>query len=78
MLGTSIFGLLCNLIMGKILHSNPAGGEEHGHSHTHKHGHSAKVKQKHMDHTHELIENTEKKVETEIHEEENHKKKKKS
>ena len=30
MLITSIFGLISNLVMGKVLHSSPGG---HGHSH---------------------------------------------
>jgi cation diffusion facilitator family transporter len=48
MLMTSIFGLGCNLIIMKILHSDPHGGHagcshshgEHGHSHDHSHDHS--------------------------------------
>jgi len=43
MLGTSIFGLICNLVMGKILHSHP-GGEEHGHGHGHGENNSKKEK----------------------------------
>ena len=35
MLGTAIFGLLCNLLMGKILHGT--GGHHHGHDHGHGH-----------------------------------------
>jgi zinc transporter 2 len=38
MLITSIIGLFCNLVMGKVLHSGP-GGHHHGHSHGgHSHG----------------------------------------
>jgi ABC-type nickel/cobalt efflux system permease component RcnA len=33
------FGLCCNLVMGKILHSGH-GGHDHGDSHGHSHGHS--------------------------------------
>ena len=40
MLGTAIFGLLCNLVMGKILHSSPGGHHHHGCSHGHDHGHA--------------------------------------
>lgn len=43
MLGTAIFGLLCNLLMGKILHGKGGHhhhGHDHGHSHGHDHGHS--------------------------------------
>ena len=37
MLGTAVFGLLCNLLMGKILHG---GGHHHHHGHDHgDHGH---------------------------------------
>lgn len=34
MLVTAVFGLLCNIIMAKVLHSSP------GHSHSHSHNHS--------------------------------------
>lgn len=52
MLGTAIFGLLCNLLMGKILHGHSHhhhghDDHDHGHSHDHDHGH------KHKEHNHE-------------------------
>jgi len=34
---TSCFGLLCNIVMGKMLHGH--GGHHHGHDHGHGHGH---------------------------------------
>jgi zinc transporter 2 len=43
MLITAGFGLFCNLVMGKILHSSPGhshAGHDHGHDHGHGHGHS--------------------------------------
>ena len=39
MLGTACFGLLCNLVMGKILHSGHGHGHGHDHGHDHGHGH---------------------------------------
>ena len=42
MLGTAIFGLCCNLLLGKILHSgghHHHHGHDHGHDHGHEHGH---------------------------------------
>lgn len=38
MLITSVFGLICNLIIMGILHNDPHGGH-HGCSHGHSHGH---------------------------------------
>ena len=35
MLVTAVFGLLCNIIMAKVLHSSP--GHSHSHSHNHNH-----------------------------------------
>lgn len=40
MLLTSIFGLICNLIMIKVLHSGHGHGNCSGHGHTHSHNHS--------------------------------------
>jgi zinc transporter 2 len=37
MLVTAVFGLLCNIIMAKVLHSSP--GHSHSHSHSHNHNH---------------------------------------
>ena len=50
---TAAFGLFCNLVMAKVLHSSPSGGHDHGgnlfhqcsHDHGHGHGH-------HHDHDH--------------------------
>jgi hypothetical protein len=48
MLITASFGLVCNLVMVKVLHSSPAGhshlpgqscSHDHGHDHAHDHGH---------------------------------------
>lgn len=45
MLITAGFGLFCNLVMAKVLHSNPTGGHSHGNimhqcsGHDHGHGH---------------------------------------
>ena len=38
MLITAGIGLVCNIIMAKVLHSSPGGhaGCSHGHSHEHK------------------------------------------
>lgn len=30
MLITAAFGLFCNIVMAKILHSSPTGGDDHG------------------------------------------------
>lgn len=49
MLCTAVFGLICNLVMGKILHSGH-GHDHHGHSHGgHGHGHD----DHHHDHDHD-------------------------
>lgn len=64
---TAAFGLFCNIVMAKVLHSTPGGEDEHGHSHGgnlfhqcshdhghghgHGHGHSHKHNHKH-DHDH--------------------------
>ena len=49
MFGTAVFGLGCNLIMMKVLHS----GHHHTHSHDHKHGHDNDHKHSHEhDHKH--------------------------
>ncbi|CAD8190664.1 unnamed protein product [Paramecium pentaurelia] len=54
MLITAGFGLFCNLVMAKVLHSSPTGGHDHGnimhqcsgHHHGHEHDHN-------HDHNHE-------------------------
>jgi zinc transporter 2 len=41
MLITSGVGLICNLVMMKVLHGDHGhGGHDHGHDHGHSHGHS--------------------------------------
>ena len=49
MLITAVFGLVCNLVMAKILHTSPTGEGhggnifhacDHDHGHGHNHGHS--------------------------------------
>lgn len=49
MLITSVFGLVCNICMAKVLHSAP--GHSHGHCHGHDHGHSHN--HSHEGHSHE-------------------------
>jgi zinc transporter 2 len=39
MLVTAVFGLLCNIIMAKVLHSSPGHSHSHSHSHSHNHNH---------------------------------------
>ena len=52
MLGTAIFGLLCNLLMGKFLHDT--GGHHHGHDHGPHNGHGHSHKHSHEeDHDHD-------------------------
>ncbi|CAD8113490.1 unnamed protein product [Paramecium sonneborni] len=46
MLITAGFGLFCNLVMAKVLHSSPSGGHSHDHHHGHFHSHD------HHDHNH--------------------------
>ena len=59
MLITACFGLFCNLIMGKILHSGAHVGHSHGgHSHSHSHGHSHNHKgHLHNDNLHKNLHN---------------------
>ncbi|KAL4497075.1 hypothetical protein ABPG72_002231 [Tetrahymena utriculariae] len=56
MLGTAVFGLICNLIMAKVLHSGPGHhhGCSHGHSHGdgHNHNHSHDHDDKNHNHNH--------------------------
>ena len=57
MLITAVFGLVCNLVMAKVLHSSPTGGNDHGgnifHQCDHDHGnakghsHGKESKKKH-------------------------------
>jgi solute carrier family 30 (zinc transporter), member 2 len=54
MFWTSLVGLICNLVMAKVLHSHPGHGH-HGCSHGHDHGHSHGEKLKHRDSDEELI-----------------------
>ena len=55
MLITACIGLVCNLVMMKVLHSG--GHHHHGHSHGHDHGNGKKVKdeeeESHAEHGHE-------------------------
>ncbi|KAL4445153.1 hypothetical protein ABPG74_021966 [Tetrahymena malaccensis] len=50
MLATAVFGLICNLIMAKVLHSGP--GHHHGCSHGHSHGDGHNHNHSH-DHNHD-------------------------
>jgi zinc transporter 2 len=59
---TSCFGLVCNLIMAKVLHSHDGHGHghahhhHHGHDHTHAHGHEhehGSCSHNHHSHNHE-------------------------
>ena len=52
MLGTAVFGLLCNLLMGKILHGSGAH-HHHGHGHDHGHDHGHSHDHDHKDHEHD-------------------------
>jgi len=53
---TAVFGLFCNLVMARVLHSSPTGehkGHDHGghfHSHDHSHSHGG---HSHHNHSHE-------------------------
>ena len=56
MLITAGFGLVCNLVMAKVLHSSPTGGDDHGgnifHQCDHDHGHGKAASHVHIKEAH--------------------------
>jgi cation diffusion facilitator family transporter len=51
MLGTSLFGLLCNLYIMRVLHSDEHAGGHHGCSHSHHaHGHAGLLEKSQHEH----------------------------
>lgn len=61
MLGTAVFGLLCNLYIMRVLHSDEHAGGHHGCSHSHHghtHGEAVEEKSPHghgCNHNHEML-----------------------